>query len=194
MGGFAMQRTQKLTKKQREAIRAQIKPLSVALVDQAKNFYLAVGQGISHWSNMEGRLVQVAAKLVGAPEAKVGLIMFSVINIHTWIQIIDDLFLIDGTYPNSMKLWRSIARSLKAENDIRVRLAHHSISQERFETPEEAGYQAYLRPARLDTRAKSKKFEPLTMVEIVNFTGRVGDIHEKLISLLTLMKKRKPSR
>jgi hypothetical protein len=66
MGGFAMQRTEKLTKKQREAIRAQIKPLSVALVDQAKNFYLAVGQGISHWSSMEGRLVQVAAKLLGA--------------------------------------------------------------------------------------------------------------------------------
>ena len=39
-------------------------PLSVALMQQSKDFYLAVGQGISHWALMESRLVEIAAKLL----------------------------------------------------------------------------------------------------------------------------------
>src|SRR5262245_23987742 len=97
----------------KQRIRNQIKPLSVALVDQAKNFYMAVGQGISHWSRMETRLVQVAAKLLKTSDAKAGLVMYSVINLHTWLQIIDELFVLDGTYPRSLKLWRSIADKLR---------------------------------------------------------------------------------
>src|SRR5216683_1426993 len=114
----------------KQRLRQQIKPKSVALIDQAKNFYMAVGQGISHWSHMEARLVQVAAKLLKTSEAKAGLVMYSIINLHVWLQIIDELFVFDGTYPKSLRLWRSVAESLRAENDIRVRLAHHAISQD----------------------------------------------------------------
>jgi hypothetical protein len=190
-GAFAMAKMSELKKQFPE----QFKPLPVALMDQAKSFYMAVGQGISHWAHMEERLIQVVAKLLRASEAKAGLIMYSITNFHVWIQIIDDLFVLDGTYPKSLKLWRGIADSLKSENDIRVRLAHHSMSQE-DEDPEEEErtIQAFLRPGRFDTRTKSKKFKPLTMVEIVDFTGRIGDIHEKLISLLKQMKKRKSLR
>jgi hypothetical protein len=74
-----------------------------AQMDQAKNFYIAVGQGISHWSQMEGRLVQVVARLLRTSETKAGLVMYSIINLHIWIQIIDELFSLDGSYPRSLK-------------------------------------------------------------------------------------------
>jgi len=184
-----------MAKMSERQLKKYLKPLSVALRDQAKNFYTAVGLGISSWSKMEERLVQVVARLLRTPEAKAGLIMYSIINLHVWIQIIDDLFVLDGTYPKSLKLWRSIAESLRAENDIRVGLAHFSISQDDVDPGEELrAIQAYLRPGRFDIRSKSKKWKPLTMVEIVEFTVRVGEIHDRLISLLVLMKKRKSLR
>jgi hypothetical protein len=175
-------------------IREQIKPKSVALVDQAKNFYMAVGQGISHWSRMEMRLVQIAAKLLKTSEAKAGLVMYSIMNFHVWIQIIDELFVLDGNYPRSLKMWRKIAELLKDENNIRVRLAHFPISQDEERIGDNLGIQAYLRPAKFDVRTKSVKAKPLTMVEIVEFTGRVNEIHEKLISVLQRMSKRKSLR
>jgi hypothetical protein len=106
--------------------------------------------------------------------------MYSIINFHTWLQIIDELFTLDGTYPKSLQLWRAVLESLKAENDLRARLAHYAISQDEEKIGDEGtGTQAYLRPARLDLRTKSKKAKPLTMVEISDFTGRVGQIHER---------------
>jgi hypothetical protein len=185
-----------LPKEEQERIlREQVKPLSVALMDQAKNFYMAVGQGISHWSSIEGRLVQIAANLLRTSEEKAGLVMYSIININIWLQIIDELFVLNGTYPKSLRLWRQISESIRSENNIRVRLAHHSMSQEEVAVPDEiTGFQAYLRPGRLDARVQSQKSKPLTIVEIVEFTGRVNEIHGRLISLLTLMKKRKALR
>ena len=83
----------------------------------------------------------------------------------------------------------------KKEIDNRVRLAHHSISQEDVDPGEELrAIQAFLRPHTLDHRKKWTKAKSLTMMEIVDFTGRVNDIHEKLIALLELMKKRKSLR
>ena len=76
-----------------------------------------------------------------------------------------------------------------------MRLAHHSISQEDVDPGEELrAIQAFLRPHTLDHRKKWTKAKSLTMMEIVDFTGRVNDIHEKLIALLELMKKRKSLR
>jgi hypothetical protein len=178
----------------RQRIREQTKPLSEALVDQAKKFYISVGQAISHWSRMENRLVQITARLLETSEEKSGLIMYSIINRHVWLQLIDDLFVLDGEYPQSLKMWRKIAQSLKAENDIRVQLAHHSISQDEEKNGGEIEIQAYLRPSKLDVRTKAKKAKPLTMTQIVDFTGRVNAIHDRLVSLLELMKKPKSSR
>jgi hypothetical protein len=137
----------------------------------------------------------VAAKLLKTSERKAGLVMYSIINLNVWIQIIDDLFVLDGTYPKSLKRWRTIAHSLRRENDIRVGLAHYSISQDDVDPGEELrAIQAFLRPGRFDIRTKSTKWKPLTMTEIVDFAGRVNDIHVQLISLLELMKKRKSLR
>jgi hypothetical protein len=187
VGVFAMA---KMSKKVLRQIEKQLKPMSESLMDQAKNFYMAVGQGISHWSNMEGRLVQVVAKLLRTTEPKAGLVMYSIINLHSWLAIIDELFELDNSYPKSAQKWAIIAASLRKEIDNRVRLAHHSISREDVDPGEELRViQAVLRPHTLDHRKKSMKAKPLTMVEIADFTGRVNDIHEKLIALLELMKK-----
>jgi hypothetical protein len=56
---------------------------------------------------METRLVQIAARLLKTSEVKAGLVMYSIINLHVWLQIIDELFVLDGTYPKSQKMWRS---------------------------------------------------------------------------------------
>ena len=144
---------------------------------------------------METRLVQVVAKLLRAPQERVGLVMYSIININIWLQIIEDLFVVDGTYPRSLRLWRKISESIRKENAIRVRLAHQSMSQERIEQEGELyGVQAFLRPARLDTRIQSQKYKPLPMMEILDFVHRVNAIHDRLIELLAVMKKRKSLR
>jgi len=179
------------------------KQITVAMYDQSKNFYMAVGHGISHWSRMEECLVQVVARLLRTSEAKAGLVMYSIMSFHAWITIIDELFELDGTYKNSLQAWRKLMESLKTENDIRVRLAHHSISQEMKRVPTRGQdnqfslqIQAYLRPGKLDTRTKTAKltFRPLTKSEIEDFADRVEDIHEKLILLLALMRKQKSLR
>jgi hypothetical protein len=180
---------------QERIIREATKPLSVALKDQAENFYFRVGQGISHWSRMEGCLIQIASKLLRAPENKVGLVMYSIININIWLQIIDDMFVLDRTYPKSLRTWRRISEVIRSQNAVRVRLAHHSISQEEINVEGElTGFQAYLRPGQFDTRVQSQKFKPLTVLEIIDFILKVNDIHDNLISLLALMRKRKSFR
>ena len=83
--------------------------------------------------------------------------MYSIISFYTWIDIIGQLFELDGTCPKSFKAWRRLIEPLKKENDIRARLAHHSISQEDVDPGEELrAIQAYLRPAKFDSRSKSK--------------------------------------
>jgi hypothetical protein len=144
---------------------------------------------------MEERLVSMVAKLLRTSDAKAGLMMYSIINFHTWIQIIDDLFALDGTYPKSQKIWRDMMKQLKAENDVRVRLAHHAIFHDSILTVLGlGGTQFRLQAARLDTRAKTKSYKPLASTEIEEFSERVTKLHVRLRVLLLRMKKRKSLR
>src|SRR4051794_5257561 len=61
-------------------------------VDVTTVFYATVGQGISFWASMEGTLVQIAAKLLGTSEEKCGLLLYSIMNLFSWLTIIDELF------------------------------------------------------------------------------------------------------
>lgn len=63
-------------------------------------FYTTIGQGITAWSGMEEVIVQIAAKLLRTSEVKAGLIMYSTINFYVWLQIIDDLFVLDALFHN----------------------------------------------------------------------------------------------
>jgi hypothetical protein len=175
--------------------RKQIKPKSIAMKEQARNFFTVVGLGITQWSRMEERLVQVASRLLKTSQVKAGLVMYSIINFNAWLDIIEGLFVLDGTYPQSLKKWRRICQALRGIKDTRDRLAHHALSQIEWYSPTgEEGVQAYLRPSKFDTRNKAKKMKPLTITEILDFTGKVEDVHNVLILLLEQMKKPKSSR
>jgi len=54
--------------------------------------------------------------------------------------------------------------------------------------------QAYLRPGKFDTRTKAKTLNPLETQEIIEFAGRVSDLHDQLILVLEQMKKSKKLR
>jgi hypothetical protein len=151
------------------------------LLAYGKLFYAIVGQGISNWSNMEEQLIEVAAHLLHTSKPKAGLVMYSIINFNVWLQLIDDLFVIDGAFPNSLKQWRQIFEALRNEKDIRDRLAHHRVVQK--------GYEVHLRPPRADTRTKSLKMQPLTADEILDFSERVVAIKKRLSILLETMAK-----
>jgi len=146
-------------------------------------FYSSVGQGISFWALMEGVLVQIAAKLLGTSEQKTGLILYSIMNFYSWLTIIDDLFLIETKYADHKSEWGSLAAKLKPLNDIRVRLAHHTI----FDGTEDDG-KPRLKPNQFDARSKTKKHAPLTGREILVFTGNVIEVEKRLNALLAEMK------
>jgi hypothetical protein len=168
---------------------------SKARSEAENKFYAAVGRGISNWSKMESRLVSITAKLLRTTEPKAGLVMYSIMNAHTWFQIIDDLFVLDGTFPKSLKMWRGIKEDLKAANDMRVQLAHHAIAQDVLVLLLMGGVPHFkLKAGSLDTRTKTKKQKPLTTAEIEDLSDQVNKLHVRLRVLLLRMKKRKSLR
>lgn len=166
----------------------QIKPLSQALMEQRKNFYMVVGQALSHWVGMEVRLIQIAAILLRTDSERAGIVMYPA-PFGSWVPLIDDLFKHSGTYPEAHSAWNKLSNKLRGKNDIRVRLAHQSLSQE----GDSAGYQAYLRPSEFDRRQKTIASKPMTIVEILKFADDVGELHDELVKILRLMKKRESS-
>lgn len=143
-----------------------------------QDFYSSVGQAISAWAAMETYLVRIASCLLTTTEHKTGLMFYSIMNFHSWLAIIDELFALDPNYSAFRQRWIKASENLKAYNDIRVRLAHNTVW--------DAGSSdaLALRPGLFDARPKSKNHEPLTNAEIVDFTGKVvklcntlGDLH-----------------
>jgi hypothetical protein len=151
--------------------------------------YEEVGRGISTWAALEMRLVQIASILLGAPERKTGLILYSINNFYSWLSIIDGLFADSPQHEKPREQWSKLASDLKAQNDIRVRLAHQSLFLDVFEAAdgkiktELAG----LRPSPFDSRAKSKGLEPLTTDEIIAFREIVCRLYEKLSGVYSSM-------
>lgn len=144
-------------------------------------FYASVGQGISIWSSMEGRLVEIAAHLLGTSNRKAGLVLYSIMSFFTWLQIIDELFILETRYSAHRSAWGVISDKLRSLNDIRVRLAHHTV----WDIPYDANQDAMaLRPGRYDSRSKSKKHAPLTDPEIAGFTSQIFDIDGDLKRLV----------
>jgi hypothetical protein len=146
-------------------------------------FYSAVGQAISFWAAMEGNLVEIAAKLLGTTERKTGLILYSIMNFYSWLNIIDELFALEAKYNSHKPEWGVISAKLRSLNDTRVRLAHHTV----WHGDGKQGASA-LRPNRYDTRAKSRKHAPLQAEEIVAFLDGVLDVEDDLETLLAAMK------
>jgi hypothetical protein len=148
---------------------------------QKESFYSAVGQAISMWSSMESKLVEIAAILLGATDHKTGLFLYSIMNFHAWLNIIDELFALEPQYSSHKDSWLDISSELRTHNDTRTRLAHHTVWDSADPT-------IALRPGRYDVRSKSKKHQPLVEGQIVQFTSAILEIDEKLAALANGMR------
>lgn len=151
-------------------------------VDERTVFYATVGQGISFWASMESSLVIVAAKLLGTTPQKTGLVLYSIINFYSWLSVIDELFLVETKYAAHKDEWGEISAKLRSLNDVRVRLAHHTL----WDGSMDQG-KPRLRPNSLDSRSKSKRHAPLNAQEILAFTEKVFKIEQRLDEFLKAM-------
>jgi hypothetical protein len=150
------------------------------LWEQKESFYSAVGQAISMWSSMESKLVEVAAILLGTTDHKTGLFLYSIMNFHAWLNIIDELFALEPQYSSHKSAWLDISSELRTHNDTRTRLAHHTVWDSADPT-------IALRPSQYDVRSKSKKHQPLVERQIVDFTSTILAIDKKLSALVAGM-------
>lgn len=142
-------------------------------------FYTSIGQAISAWTGMETALILIAALLLEASSDKTGVVFYSIQNFHLWLNILDELFGFDQDYAKHRRKWTPITSDLRAMNDTRVRLAHH--------TRDRKASAPALIPATLDLRSKSKKYKPLTTSEVVDFSENITAVTDKLTGLLVAM-------
>ncbi len=147
--------------------------------------YTAIGQGISFWADMESNIVVICAKLLRSDTKKVGLILYSITNTNMWLTIVTELFALDEKYSDLAGKWNKIAERIKAQNDTRVRLAHHS---KWFAPAEEIA----LRSSPYDWRAKWRNSSPLQTREIGAFVGKVAEIADDLGNLISEMEGMNP--
>ena len=166
--------------------------------------YQAIGRSITDWSQMEGFLVHIVSWLLDSETKKVGLVLYSINNFHTWLSIIDELFAMDPNFSPLRSDWTKIAGRLRKLNDVRVRLAHHAlepgsalenlenvtlenINLETFENDFDAAKVfPTLKPHENDTRGKWKK-AAISLDEIVSFQEELIDVIETMTALMSQM-------
>lgn len=150
-----------------------------------KEFFELVGRAISLWDAVESMLIAVAGLLLRSSLKKVGVTLYSIQNFHIWLNIIDELFSIDAHLGEFRSRWSDISDSLRSLNDTRVRLAHHTFFHEQQDPNNPT-----LRPGQFDTRRKSTKYQPLEMIQIVEFMEALLKTMEPLRTLMNQMRER----
>jgi hypothetical protein len=147
----------------------------------ANELFLTVGQAISFWAKVEEALVAIMGLLLRTKFQMAGLILYSIINFHVRLNIIDELFSMSPSF-NEVKIkWNKIHKKLREMQDRRNRLAHHTAFSGTL-TASPA-----LRPGRFDTRQKSLKYQPLTTNEIGQFTGDLMKVLDDCTDLINAM-------
>lgn len=157
--------------------------------------YEVIGRSITDWSQMEGFLVDIVSWLLDSKTKKVGLVLYSINNVHTWLSITDELFAMDPNFSPLRSDWTKIAGRLRKLNDVRIRLAHHALEPgsalENLEsvTLENIDLETFegdfvpanvfpnLKPHEKDTRVKWKK-PAISLDEIVSFQEELMDVIE----------------
>ncbi|WP_271612858.1 hypothetical protein [Bradyrhizobium sp. CCBAU 21362] len=190
------------TRKELEEFKADI---GQTAAEMTAAMHRAIGKSITDWSRMEGSLVHIASCLLDSKTNKVGLVLYSINNFHTWLSIIEELFVMDSNFSPLRSDWNEIAGRLRKLNDVRVRLAHHAlepgraleilesitvenISLETFEDDfDSANVFPSLKPHKNDTRMKWKK-KAVSLDEIVTFQEQLIDVIEMMTALLIRMK------
>jgi hypothetical protein len=190
-------------RKELEEFKADIDRTAVEITAK---MYQAIGRSITDWSRMEGSLVHIASWLLDSGSKKVGLVLYSINNFHTWLSIIDELFAMDPNFSSLRSDWTKIAERLRKLNDVRVRLAHHAlepgsalenlenvtlenINAETFENDyDAANIFPSLKPHKNDTRIKWKK-KAISLDEIATFHEQLSEV---ITAMTTLMKEMGP--
>jgi hypothetical protein len=147
-------------------------------IDNRTKFYTTVGQGISNWARMEGRIVHLGAELLDTNVEKAGVVFYTVTNFHVWLTIISELISLDRRLKDVKKDWNHTSNRLRELNDIRVRLAHHTTWH-----TDRSQSDVCLRPAKEDYRSKSRGYSNLTASEIIAFTRATTQMVPKLLDL-----------
>lgn len=124
----------------------------------------------------------VASLLLKTPPKKVGLVFFSIINFQVWIAIITELFNLEPDFSPFQRRWNKLYERLRAEKDIRDRLAHHAVLSE--SVSDNPTGRSVKKASRIDMRAKSRALKPLTIDEVNDFSDRIGDISDDLLKLV----------
>jgi hypothetical protein len=153
--------------------------------DKKQSLYASVGQGISVWTSMETKLVYIFSLLLGLAPERAGLILYSIINFQTWLSLITDLFASEPLFNQFASRWNKKFERLRALNETRTRLAHHTSLQAESDFD--------LRPSGLDARARSRAYEPLTEPDILDFIKKVVALHQEIAELFEAMAASLPS-
>jgi hypothetical protein len=156
------------------------------------DFYYFIGRSITSWSITEGHLVYVAAMLLDTTQKKAGLVLYSIINFYTWLSIIDELFAMDPKYQPLRPDWIAIDKQLKKLNDVRVRLAHHTVRSGKgvealLSDGNEMEAFASLKPSRHDHRSKSLKLPSLRIEELGDFINGLSEVTDAILKLMDRM-------
>jgi hypothetical protein len=189
-----------------EQIRKELQEFKVDIgrtaAEMTAKTYETIGRSITDWSQMEGFLVHIASWLLDSGPKKVGLVLYSINNFHTWLSIIDELFAMDPNFSPLRSDWTKIAGRLRKLNDVRVRLAHHALEKgsalENLEnvTLENIDLETFendfdvtkvfpsLKPHATDTRVKWKK-AAISLDEIVSFQEEWIDVIETMTALMS---------
>jgi hypothetical protein len=191
-----------------EQIRKELEEFKVDIgrtaAEMTAKTYETIGRSITDWSQMEGFLVHIVSWLLDSQTKKVGLVLYSINNFHTWLSIIDELFAMDPNFSPLRSDWTKIAGRLRKLNDVRVRLAHHALEKgsalenlenvtlenidlETFENDfDVAKVFPTLKPHENDTRIKWKK-AAISLDEIVSFQEELIDAIETMTALMGRM-------
>jgi hypothetical protein len=157
-----------------ERLKKEYQELYGVTWEEQQEFYALMGQGISFWSAMETHLVRISARLLGTTSQRAGVLMYSITSPWTWLQIIDDLFLLTPEYSSQRAAYNKQAAAIRKLIDTRNRLAHHTTIDGLKKTSVKL-----LRPE-LDMRSKSLAQQPLSIEEIRKFISAVNEISNRL--------------
>lgn len=145
--------------------------------------WTTVGTAISTWALMEGGLVWLLAILlrIDTHPEKAGVILYSINNFPTWLTIIDELMALETKLSSHLSKWNKLNSRLRALNDTRVRLAHHTVMGRDYN-------EVSLRPPLYDVRTKSNKYSPLDEGEIREFIKQVGHVTLQVMEVVEAVK------
>jgi hypothetical protein len=153
--------------------------------DFEQALFTQVGRALSSWAALEEIMVVIASLLLSNSVQKAGVVMYSIINFGTWLNIISELFPHEELYTHLKPRWDKHTSRLRALKDIRDRLAHHGVFKS--DIPAAIFKITSIAPSPYDVRAKSMKYQPLTLLEIEEFGSAVLDMMRDLTTLVNEM-------